>query len=218
MIALGLALFTIVFNIAEGAASTYFGYEDGSLTLFGFGADSFIEVVSGLGVLHMIARIRLHRDSSRDGFERTALRVTGIAFYGLVVVLFAMSLHSILTGQRPATTLWGVIISVVSITVMAVLFLAKRGVGKRLSSEAIIADAECSLVCIYMSIVLLAASVIYELTAIPYVDAIGTFGLAYFSLREGRECFEKASGGECRGEGGELPERGSDGWKRHFPS
>ena len=49
-IAFGLAVFTIVFNIAEGLVSTYFGYEDGSLALFGFGADSFIEVVSGLAL------------------------------------------------------------------------------------------------------------------------------------------------------------------------
>jgi divalent metal cation (Fe/Co/Zn/Cd) transporter len=72
-------------------------------------------------------------------------------------------------------------------------------VGKQLESEAILADAECTLVCIYMSIVLLAASVIYELTGIAYVDVVGTLGLAYFSFKEGRECFEKAAGKECCG-------------------
>ena len=85
--AFGLAAFTVLFNIAEGLVSTYFGYEDESLALFGFGLDSFIEVVSGLGIAHMILRIRRHPESSTDAFERTALRITGLAFYGLVVGL-----------------------------------------------------------------------------------------------------------------------------------
>jgi divalent metal cation (Fe/Co/Zn/Cd) transporter len=196
-IAFGLALFTIVFNIAEGLVSTYFGYEDKSLTLAGFGADSFIEVVSGLGIAHMIARIQRHPDSRADAFERTALRITGFSFYGLVVGLFAMSIHNILSGHKPTTTLWGIIVSVISITVMSVLVWRKRQVGKQLGSEAILADAECTRVCIYMSIVLLAASAVYELTRIAYIDVMGTLGIAYFSFREGRECFEKAAGTGC---------------------
>ncbi len=57
-IAFGLALFTIVYNIEEGLISTYLGFEDESLALFGFGSDSFIEVISGFGIAHMILRIQ----------------------------------------------------------------------------------------------------------------------------------------------------------------
>jgi hypothetical protein len=81
--ALGLAVFTIFYNIAEGLVSTYMGFEDGSLALFGFGADSFIEVISGLGIAHMIIRIQKN-NSNRDNFEKTALRITGFSFYFLV--------------------------------------------------------------------------------------------------------------------------------------
>jgi len=84
-IALGLALFTIINNIAEGLISTYLGFEDESLALFGFGADSFIEVISGIGIAHMIIRIQKRPDSNKDLFERTALWITGFAFYSLVV-------------------------------------------------------------------------------------------------------------------------------------
>lgn len=66
--AFGLALFTIIFNIAEGLFSTFFGYEDESLALFGFGLDSFIEVISGLGIAHMILRIRSNPEGTRDNF------------------------------------------------------------------------------------------------------------------------------------------------------
>ena len=79
--AFALAAFTIVYNIVEGVFSTFLGFEDESLTLFGFGSDSFIEVISGLGIAHMIIRIKRNPNSKRDDFERTALRITGFAFY-----------------------------------------------------------------------------------------------------------------------------------------
>src|SRR5512136_940714 len=79
--ALWLALFTIFYNLAEGLVSVYFGAQDETLTLFGFGIDSFIEVMSGLGILAMVLRIRHNPDTPRSQFERTALRVTGSAFY-----------------------------------------------------------------------------------------------------------------------------------------
>ena len=61
--ALWLALFTIFYNFAEGLISTYFGAHDETLTLFGFGVDSFIEVMSGVGILAMILRIRKNPDT-----------------------------------------------------------------------------------------------------------------------------------------------------------
>src|SRR5215475_9078178 len=87
--ALWLALFTIFYNLAEGLISVFFGFSDDALTLFGFGVDSFIEVMSGIGILAMVLRIRQHPDTSRSQFERTALRVTGTSFYLLIVGLAA---------------------------------------------------------------------------------------------------------------------------------
>lgn len=191
--ALMLAVFTIIYNIGEGLVATYLGYEDESLTLFGFGADSFIEVISGLGIAHMIMRIQHKPNSNRDDFERTALRITGYSFYALVLGLLITSIYDLWTGHKPATTMFGIIISVISIAVMWVLIYYKIQVGKQLNSDAILADAECTKVCIYMSIILLLSSVIYELSNFSYIDSIGGIGLAYFSWKEGSECFEKAT-------------------------
>ena len=77
------------------------------------------------------------------------------------------------------------------------LLKAKNNVGKKLDSDAIIADANCTKVCIYMSLVLLVSSLIYELTGFAYADAIGAAGLVYFSISEGKEAFEKAKGKKC---------------------
>jgi hypothetical protein len=191
-LAFGLAIFTIIYNIAEGLVSTYLGYKDASLALVGFGADSFIEVISGLGIGHMILRIQGRPNSNRDDFERTALRITGFSFYALVVGLVITSIYNIWTGHRPETTFWGIIISIISIVVMWGLIIGKTKVGKQLNSDAILADAECTRVCIYMSVILLISSGIYELTNFKYIDSIGTLGLSYFAFKEGKECFEKA--------------------------
>ena len=192
-VAFKLALFTIIYNIAEGLVSIYLGIEEESLVLFGFGSDSFIEVISGLGIAHMIIRIQARPNSSRDKFERTALRVTGVAFYALVVALVVMSFYNIWTEHKPITTFYGVVISVISILVMLILVAWKRSVGKKLDSRPILADANCTMICVYMSIILLVSSGIYEWTGIFYIDSIGTLGLSYFSFKEGRECFEKAN-------------------------
>jgi divalent metal cation (Fe/Co/Zn/Cd) transporter len=182
--------------------SILFGLNDETLTLFGFGVDSFIEVLSGLGIVAMILRIQHHPDAPRGRFERTALRITGTSFYLLAAGLLVTAVFNLISGHRPTTALPGLIISLISITAMWALVAAKRKVGHQLNSAPILADANCTLVCIYMSLVLLAASLIYQLTGFGFVDSLGAVGLIYFSLHEGRESFEKASGVECEAEGG----------------
>jgi len=173
------------------------GFQDETLTLFGFGVDSFIEVMSGIGIAVMVKRLMKHPDSERSRFEVQALRVTGTAFYLLSVGLLAGIVLNLITGHKPETTFWGVVISLVSIAVMLWLVSAKMKVGKILNSDPIIADAGCTKVCVYMSVVLLVSSLIYELTGFAYTDVIGAAGLIYFSFSEGREAFEKARGKEC---------------------
>ncbi|MFA6455996.1 MAG: cation transporter [Bacteroidota bacterium] len=197
--ALYLSLFTIVYNIAEGLVSTIVGFSDESLTLFGFGVDSFIETVSGIGIAAMVFRIAQNPLSSKSPFEITALKVTGVSFYILSVGLVFMAVLSVIENKQPESTFWGVIISLVSIISMVFLIYYKRKVGTALDSKAMIADANCNVVCVYMSITLLASSFLYELFSIPYIDAAGALGLVYFSVVEGKECFEKAESlnGEC---------------------
>ncbi len=192
-----LSLFTVFYNIIEGIVSMTFGYVDETLSLFGFGADSFIEVISGIGIAIMILRIKQNPESPKSRFEITALKITGSAFYLLSAGLFAGIILNIIHHHKPETTLWGIIISSVSIIVMSWLMTAKKSIGKKLHSAPIIADANCTRVCVYMSVVLLLSSLVYEITGFAYADAIGAAGLIYFSISEGKEAFEKAKGKEC---------------------
>ncbi len=194
--ALWLGVLTVVYNIIEGLVSVYFGAHGETLTLFGFGLDSFIEVLSGLGIVAMVLRIRRHPETGQSRFEKTALRITGVSFYLLIAGLAVTAAYNIVTHHKPETSLPGVIISLISISMMWALVAGKRKVGRALNSAPILADASCSLVCIYMSLVLLAASLIYEFTGFGLVDSIGALGLIYFSFTEGREAFEKANARE----------------------
>jgi len=194
-----LALFTIFYNLAEGVISIYFGAQDETLTLFGFGIDSFIEVMSGLGILAMILRIRKDPEVPRSQFERTALRITGTSFYMLAAGLGATALYNLFTAHKPTTTIPGLIISLISIAIMWLLVMGKRKVGQTLRSTPILADANCTKVCIYMSVVLLVSSLIYHFAGFGFVDSLGAIGLIYFSINEGKEAFEKAAnvGDDC---------------------
>ncbi len=192
-----LSLFTVFYNIIEGVVSMALGYADETLSLFGFGADSFIEVLSGIGIAIMITRIRQNPDSPKSRFEITALKITGTAFYLLSAGLLAGIVLNIIYKHKPETTIWGIVISLISIAVMIWLMNAKKSIGKKLHSEPIISDANCTRVCVYMSVVLLVSSLVYEFTGFAYADAIGAAGLIYFSVSEGREAFEKAKGKSC---------------------
>jgi divalent metal cation (Fe/Co/Zn/Cd) transporter len=192
-----LAVFTIIYNLVEGAVSVWFGAADETLALFGFGVDSFIEVISAIGVWHMLRRIRSNNGETRDEFEQRALRITGAAFYLLSAGLVLTAAVNIYQRHRPVATLSGVIISSLSISFMWFLIHHKTKVGTALNSPAILADAACSRACVYLSLVLLAASLGYELTGIGSLDALGALFIAWLTWREGRESFQKAAGMAC---------------------
>lgn len=190
--ALILAVVTIVYNLAEGIVSVAFGLSDETLALFGFGVDSFVEVVSGIGIFHMVVRMRRGSIEERDRFEVTALRITGFAFFLLAAGLAAGGLLSILVARAPDTTVPGMIISVVSLVTMWLLIRCKLRAGKALDSDAIIADAHCTRACLRLSVVLLASSGVYALTGWGFVDALGSLGIGVLAVLEGREALQKA--------------------------
>jgi divalent metal cation (Fe/Co/Zn/Cd) transporter len=193
--ALILAIITVGYNLLEGIISVAFGYSDETLALFGFGVDSFVEVVSGLGILHMVLRMKNSNVIERDKFEKTALRITGISFYILTAGLIVGSILNIIFNVKPETTFAGIIVSLISIVTMYYLMNAKLKVGKALNSDAIISDANCTKTCFYLSFILLGASGLYEIFKIGYFDILGSIGIAYYAFKEGKEAFEKIKSG-----------------------
>mgnify|MGYP000664889442 CR=1 FL=1 len=192
-----LAQITIFYNLIEGMVSVFFGAADETLSLLGFGIDSFVEVLSGIGIWIMVRRMLQNPDANPGPFEKKALQITGTAFYILGVGLFVTAGVNLYQGHRPETTFWGIVIAVISIFTMWALIHFKTKVGRELNSEAILEDANCTKACLYLSFVLLLASVGFELTGIGGIDSVGAILIAVFAFREGRESFEKAHGTAC---------------------
>jgi len=192
-----LAQITIFYNLIEGMVSVFFGAADETLSLLGFGIDSFVEVLSGIGIWIMVRRMLHNPDANPGPFEKKALQITGTAFYILGVGLFVTAGVNLYQGHRPETTFWGIVIAVISIFTMWALIHFKTKVGRELDSEAILEDANCTKACLYLSFVLLLASVGFELTGIGGIDSVGAILIAVFAFREGRESFEKAHGTAC---------------------
>ena len=191
--ALLLSIITIVYNIAEGIVSVYYGLDDDTLSLLGFGSDSFVEVISGIGIAHMVLRMRYSKIQQRDKFEKTALRITGVSFYILTAGIVIGSVINIIQNNKPVTTLPGIIIASLSILTMYFLMSAKQKIGKKLNSDAIIADANCTKSCLYLSVILLVSSGLYMIFQIGYIDILGSLAIAWFAFKEGREAFEKSN-------------------------
>lgn len=187
-----LAYITILYNVVEGVFSTYFGAEDQTIALFGFGIDSFVEAISGLGIYMMLKRAERKGLNTTGEYEKWGLKITGLAFYilsgGLLIGIFL----NLYMKKRPETALPGVIISTVSIATMWALLKAKLRVGQRLGSDAIIMDAYCTRACLYLSFVILLSSAAYELSGVRYIDSIGALAVSYHAWVEGKEAFEKA--------------------------
>lgn len=147
----------------------------------------------------MLLRIKRYGEVDRDKFEKTALKITGTSFYILVVGLIATAVYNIITNHKPQTTFWGIVVALVSIAPMSLLIYYKKKIGAALNSEALIAEANCTKTCLYLSVILFLASAGYQITRIGGIDSWGALLIAYFSYKEGKESFEKAESDKyCR--------------------
>ena len=175
------------------------GAHDETLTLFGFGLDSIIEVISGVGIFIMIQRVWRSNGKNKSQGEILALKITGISFYVLTGLLITSSIMAIVTRHHPLTTFRGTVISVISMTVMLILARQKINTGRKLDSKAIISDGKCTMVCLYMSLILFVSSLLYQWTQLAYLDVLGCLGLSWFCYHEGKEALEGARNLESTG-------------------
>ena len=148
-----LAYFTIAWNSLEGLVAVIAGALAGSISLVGFGVDSFIEVASGAAVLWRISvDADVHR---RERNERLSLRIVGVCFLALAAYVAYESAADLLTGTAAEQSIPGIILAGVSLVVMPILSRAKKKVGRELGSAAMHADAKQTDFCVYLSAILL---------------------------------------------------------------
>ncbi|MBI4726069.1 cation transporter [candidate division TA06 bacterium] len=182
--------------------SIVLGTSDESISLLGFGLDSFIEVFSAVIILWRLRR-EFGNGAGAVERERLATRGIGILFVLLTAVIVITSVLRLVNHVHPETALPGIVVSLASLSFMFWLDASKMRAAKALDSQALKSDAVCSLACIWLSVVLLIGSGIYYLTRIWWADTAAAIIIALLILREGSEnlraSFQKEFDGCCCG-------------------
>jgi divalent metal cation (Fe/Co/Zn/Cd) transporter len=180
-----LEYFTIAWNSLEGLVGVVAGVLAGSISLVGFGTDSFIEVTSGSVLLW---RMSVDADvPRREQNERLSLRVVGICFVALAAYISYESISDLLSGDAPDRSIPGIILACVSLVVMPLLSRAKKRVGNELKSAAMHADARQTDFCVYLSAILLGGLLLNAVFGWWWADPIAALIMVPVIAKEGVE-------------------------------
>jgi divalent metal cation (Fe/Co/Zn/Cd) transporter len=187
-----LEYFTIAWNTVEGVVAIVAGLVAGSISLVGFGIDSFIEVTSGAVLLW---RMGVDADvDRRERNERLALRTVGLCFIALAAYIASESIGDLRRRQAPEHSIPGIVLACVSLLVMPLLSHAKRRVATALGSVAMHADAKQTDFCAYLSAILLCGLLLNALFGLWWADPMAALIMAPIIAREG---FEGIRGKAC---------------------
>ncbi len=190
-----LEYFTIAWNALEGLVAVVAGALAGSISLVGFGIDSFIEVTSGAVLLwRMSVDAEVHR---RELNERRALRIVGACFLLLAAYIAYESALDLWSRRGPEHSIPGIILACVSLIVMPLLSRAKRKVGRALGSAAMHADAKQTEFCTYLSAILLAGLLLNTLFGLWWADPVAALIMVPIIAKEGIEGLQGKACAEC---------------------
>lgn len=184
-----LAWFTIAWNSVEGVVGIASGVVAGSIALVGFGVDSYVEVLSGAVVLWRLSK-ESHGEEVSEAAEHRALRIIALTFFALAGGVTVESVRKLATGEHPSASAAGVALTMVSLIVMPLLARAKRNVGRQLGSHALQADATETVLCVWLSAIVLAGLLLNAAFGWWWADPLAALGIVYVAVREGREAWK----------------------------
>ena len=170
---------TITYNVIEAVVALTAGVQATSSALIGFGLDSVIEVSSAAAVAWQFAG----RDP--EAREKVALRVIAFSFFGLAAFVTADSLRSLFGGAVAQHSSVGLVLAAVSLAVMPLLSYGQRRTGRELGSRSAVADSKQTLLCTYLSAVLLVGLALNSLFGWAWADPIAALVIAAIAVREG---------------------------------
>ncbi|MFD8492721.1 cation transporter [Amycolatopsis sp. NPDC059657] len=174
---------TITYNIVEAIVALTAGTIASSTALVGFGLDSVIEVASATAVAWQFS------GKDPEARERTALKVIAVSFFALAAYVTVESVRTLFgTGQAEHSTV-GIILAAVSLVVMPFLSYAQRRAGRELGSASAVADSKQTLLCTYLSGVLLVGLLLNSLFGWYWADPLVALVIAAVAVKEGREAW-----------------------------
>jgi divalent metal cation (Fe/Co/Zn/Cd) transporter len=190
-----LEYFTVGWNALEGLVAVIAGAVAGSISLIGFGVDSFIEVTSGSAILW---RMSVDADlSRRERSEKRALQIVGVCFLSLAAYIAYESMLDLWSRRAPEHSIPGIILACVSLVVMPLLSRAKRRVGHSLGSAAMYADARQTEFCTYLSAILLAGLLLNALFGLWWADPVAGLIMVPIIAKEGAEGLQGKGCEDC---------------------
>lgn len=196
-----LAYATVGYNMLEGLVAIAAGAVASSAALLGFGLDSFIEVSSALVVIWQF------RSAVPQARERLALRLIAVSFFALAAWIVADAARSLLGVGEAQPSPAGIAITAASVVVMPVLVWAKRRTGRELGSATVVADSTQSLLCTYLSGIVLAGLALNAVLGWSWADPLAALAVAAVAVREGAQAWRGEQCGDCAIPG--SPEDGS---------
>jgi len=180
-----LEYFTIAWNSLEGLVAVVFGGIAGSISLVGFGIDSFIEVTSGATLLW---RMSVDADEyRRERSERLSIRIVGACFIALAIYVAYEAVSDLIGRKAPAHSIPGIILACVSLVVMPILSRKKKKVARELVSAAMRADAKQTDFCVYLSSILLAGLLLNTALGWWWADPVAALMMVPIIAKEGVE-------------------------------
>lgn len=181
---------SITYNVIEAVVAITAGTLASSTALIGFGLDSIIEVSSAAAVAWQFAG----RDP--EAREKVALRIIAVSFFALAAYLTVESVRAFIGGADAEHSTIGLVLAAVSLAVMPGLSYAQRRAGRELGSRTAVADSKQTLLCTYLSAVLLVGLAVNSLFGWSWADPIAALIIAAVAVKEGREAWK---GDSCCG-------------------
>ena len=174
---------TIIYNVIEAIVAITAGTIASSTALVAFGLDSVIEVSSAAAVAWQFT------GADHERRERTALRIIAISFFALAGYVTVESVRAIVTADQPDHSTVGLVLAAASLVVMPALSLAQRRTGRELGSASAVADSKQTLLCTYLSAVLLVGLAVNSVFGWWWADPSAALVIAGVALKEGREAW-----------------------------
>jgi divalent metal cation (Fe/Co/Zn/Cd) transporter len=170
---------TITYNVIEAAVALAEGTRVSSSALIGFGLDSVVEISSAAAVAWQFSAV------DPETREKTTLRFIAFSFFALAAYVSVDAVLSLLGVREARPSLIGIVLAAASLVVMPVLSFAQRRAGRELGSRSAVADSKQTLLCTYLSAVLLAGLVLNSLWGWSWADPVAAIGIAAIAVREG---------------------------------
>ncbi|AKH86839.1 cobalt transporter [Streptomyces sp. CNQ-509] len=177
---------TIAYNVVEAVVALTAGALASSAALIGFGLDSVVEVSSAAALAWQFSAVD---PAARQAREGRTLRIIAVSFFALAAYVAVDALRALAGGAEAEPSVPGIVLAALSLAIMPFLSAAQRRAGRELGSASAVADSKQTLLCTYLSAVLLLGLVLNATAGWTFADPVAALVISAVAVREGRNAW-----------------------------